>query len=77
MSLLVFTEMTWSRLQKGKCTGSMFIQEYFIFTSRDQRYILVLLIRKNLTLESKIRNLFTVRSGHSNMLQQHANATNK
>ena len=55
----------------------MFIQEYFIFTSRDQRYILVLLIRKNLTLESEIRNLFTVRSGHSNMLQQHANATNK
>ena len=36
-------------------------------------YILVMLIRKSSTLENKIRNLFPVRSGLSNVLQQHAN----
>ena len=39
----------------------MFIQEYFIFTSGDLRYISVSLIRKSLTLENKIRTQFTVR----------------
>ena len=44
----------------------MFIQELFTFSSCDLCLILVSLIRKNSTLENKIRNQFTVRSGHSN-----------
>ena len=44
----------------------MFIQELFTFSSCDLSLILVSLIRKNSTLENKIRNQFTKRSGHSN-----------
>ena len=44
----------------------------FTVSSRDLRYILVCLIKKSSTLENKIRDQFTVKSGHSNMLQQHA-----
>ena len=51
-------------------TGSIFIQEYFTFSSLDLPYILVLLIRK-MQNENKIRDEFTVKLGHSNMLQQH------
>ena len=40
-------------------------------------YLLVSLIRKSSTLENKIRNQFTVRSRHSNMLQQHASTANE
>lgn len=57
-------------------TGSIFIQEYFTFSSLDLPYILVLLIRK-MQNENKIRDKFTVKLGHSNMLQQHTNSTNE
>ena len=54
----------------------MFIQKYLIFSSHDLHYISVSIIRKISTLGFKRRNQFAVTSKHSNMLQQHANATN-
>ena len=56
----------------------MFIQEYFTFSSRD---LVIYATYWSRLLEKvqhlKIRNQFTVRSPHSNTLQQHANATNE
>ena len=45
----------------------MFIQEYFTFSSHGLCSISVLLTRKSVTLENKMRKQFAIRSQHFNM----------
>ena len=63
MGLIVLSETT---------LRAYLFKNLFTVSFRDLRYILVSLIKKSSTLENKIRDQFTVKSGNSNLLQQHA-----